>query len=65
MTTEFDPDEVIRQVTESLVKKFPMKSPTGVEAEVRAAVNELKDSPINDYVAVLAERAVKKKLKST
>jgi hypothetical protein len=63
MATEFDPDEVVRQVTESLVRKFPEKDHASVETMVRQQVDELKDRPIHDYVSVLAERAVKKKLK--
>jgi len=63
MATEFDPDEVVRQVTESLVRKFPDREANSVETLVRAQVDELKDRPIHDYVSVLAERAVKKQLK--
>ncbi len=63
MATEFDPDDVVKQVTESLCKKFPQRDRTDVEAQVRQAVNDLKDRPITDYVGVLAERTVKKQLK--
>ena len=63
MATEFDPDEVVRQVTESLVRKFPEKDEAAVEGLVRAQVDSLKDRPIHDYISVLAERAVKKQLK--
>ncbi len=63
MPTEFDPDDVVRQVTESLVRRFPDKQPSDIEALVRQRVDDLKDRPIHDYVAVLAERAVKKQLK--
>jgi hypothetical protein len=63
MATEFDPDEVVRHVTESLLRKFPDSAPGSVETLVRAQVDELKDRPIHDYVSVLAERAVKKQLK--
>ena len=63
MATEFDPDEIVRQVTASLARKFPDRDEASVEVLVRGAVNELKDRPIHDYVSVLAERAVKKQLK--
>jgi len=63
MATEFDPDEVVRHVTESLMRKFPDRDHASVEGLVREQVNELKDRPIHDYVSVLAERAVKKQLK--
>ena len=63
MAPEFDPDDIVRQVTASLVRKFPDAEQTSVESLVREQVDELKDRPINDYVGVLAERAVKKRLK--
>jgi phage-related baseplate assembly protein len=65
MATEFDPEDVVKQVTESLSKKFPERDRNDVEAQVRQAVNDLKDRPITDYVGVLAQRAVKKQLKSS
>ena len=63
MTKDFDPELIVRQVTENLQKKFPKKDPTHIATEVQAAVDNLKDRPIHDYVAVLAERAVKDQLK--
>jgi hypothetical protein len=63
MATDFDPDEIVRQVTESLSAKYPDHDRTRVETLVRTQVDELKDRPIHDYVGVLAERAVKEQLK--
>jgi phage-related baseplate assembly protein len=63
MATEFDPDDVVKQVTESLSKKFPQQDRADIDVQVRQAVNDLKDRPITDYVGVLAERTVKKQLK--
>ena len=63
MATDFDPDEIVRQVTESLTKKFPERDAESIESLVRQEVDDLKDRPIHDYVGVLAERAVKKRLK--
>jgi phage-related baseplate assembly protein len=65
MATEFDPDDVVKQVTENLSLKFPERDRSDVEAQVRQAVNDLKDRPIIDYVGVLAQRAVKKQLKNS
>lgn len=65
MATDFDPDEIVRQVTASLVKKHPERDPEHVQAMVREQVDVLKDRPIHDYVAVLAERAVKKQIKGS
>lgn len=63
MPTEFDPEDVVTKVTDTLSDKFPKHSRPDIEAQVRRAVNDLKDRPITDYVGVLAERAVKKQLK--
>lgn len=63
MAADFDPDEIVRQVTQSLTKKFPDQDHAAIESQVRTEVDILKDRPIHDYVSVLAERAVKKRLK--
>ncbi|MEO8261519.1 MAG: hypothetical protein ABI566_03025 [Pseudolysinimonas sp.] len=64
MTTEFDEDTVIAQVTERLTERFPEADPSHIEELVRAEVTSLAQRPVHDYVAVLGERAVKKQLKS-
>ena len=45
------------------MQEVPPRDRTDIEAQVRQAVNDLKDRPITDYVGVLAERTVKKRLK--
>lgn len=63
MTSEFDPDEVARQVTARLTERFPDADASHVESIVREEVAALADKPVHDYVAVLSERAAKKRLK--
>ena len=63
MTREFDADEVARQVSGRLRERFPNASASDVELIVREEVDALADKPVHDYVAVLAERAAKKRLK--
>ena len=63
MSTDFDPDDIVRKVTERLATKHPKRDRGTIETMVRAQVDELKDRPIHDYVSVLAERAVKQQLK--
>lgn len=63
MTREFDADEVARQVSRRLRDRFPSASASDVESIVREEVEALADKPVHDYVAVLAERAAKKRLK--
>jgi len=64
MTTEFDEAVVVAQVTERLVERFPDVDPAHVGDLVREEVSALAKRPVHDYVAVLGERAVKKKLKA-
>ncbi|MGK9148108.1 hypothetical protein KXS11_10835 [Plantibacter flavus] len=63
MATDIDHEEIIRQVTEKMTTKFPDADPGHVAELVRTEVSELAKRPIQDYVTVLTERAVKKSLK--
>ena len=65
VATDFNPDAIVRQVTDSLTAKFPKQDPQAIEADVRAEVEKLQHSPIHGYVGVLAERAVKQRLKKS
>lgn len=62
MSEQFDVEQVVREVSETLQKKLPSKDPAEIERVVRAQVDELKDRPVQDYVSVLAQRAAKKQL---
>ena len=62
MAAEFDPEQVVREVTARLQLKYPAKDAAEVERIVRSQVDELKDRPVHDYVSVLAQRAAKKQL---
>lgn len=62
MAEHFDAEQVIREVTDSLQKKFPERSAEEVEAAVREQVESLAARPVRDYVSVLAKRAAKKQL---
>jgi len=63
MSSEFDVDATIRAVTDKLVAQYPHRSRTGLNAVVRDQVRALQDSPITDYISVIAEREVKRQLK--
>ena len=63
MTTQFDEATVITQVSERLQERFPETSPAHITELVVAEVSALAERPVSDYIAVLAERAVKKRLK--
>jgi hypothetical protein len=51
-------------VTESVAKRFPDVEAAKVSGLVRAEVDPLAVHPVYDYVAVLAERQVKKQLRA-
>lgn len=64
MASEFDPEQVVREVTAALQKKFPDTDAAEVQRVVQEQVDELKTRPVHDYVSVLAQRAAKKQLNS-
>lgn len=57
MTTAFDPDEIIDQVSTKLIEKFPDTDATTIRSIVRDDVSSFESRPVKDYVAVLSERA--------
>lgn len=63
MTTEFDPEQIIRDSTAALRRKFTEHSDAEVEALVREELGKLQGRPVQDYLSVLTERAVKQRLK--
>lgn len=64
MTTDVDYDQIIRDSTEQLRKKFPDHP----EAELRTVVEEelatLRDATVQDYLSVLTVRAARKRVKA-
>jgi hypothetical protein len=64
MTAELDDEEIIRQVTGELEKKFAGLSPAEIEAVVRKEFAALANRPVRDYLLILTERAAKKRLKN-
>ena len=63
MTTEIDPEEVVAQVSERLHEKFPEAGDAEIDKAVRTELAVLVDRPVQDYLAVLTERAAKKRLR--
>ncbi|MCY1692824.1 three-helix bundle dimerization domain-containing protein [Curtobacterium sp. SL109] len=63
MTTELDADQVIRDATAAVRKKFSDRSEADVELVVREELGKLLDCPVQDYLLVLTERAAKKRSK--
>ena len=64
MTTDMSDDEMISQVVEKLVEKFPKTQPVEVETIVREEFHQIAGRPVRDYLSVLTERAAKQRLKS-
>lgn len=63
MTTEIDNEETIAKVTDRLVEKNPDVARSEIESVVRQEFDGLVGRPVKDYLAVLTERAAKKRLK--
>jgi hypothetical protein len=63
MTTDLDADQVVRDATAAVRKRFPDHSDAEVEALVREELIKLVDRPVQDYLSVLTERAVKQRLR--
>jgi hypothetical protein len=63
VSTELDPEEVVTRVAANLTEKYPDLQKAEVEKVVRAELANLVDRPVQDYLAVLTERAAKKQLK--
>lgn len=64
MPETFDAEQVILEVTGTLLPKFPDRDPAEVERAVREQVEDLQHRPVRDYVSVLARPAAKKQLES-
>jgi hypothetical protein len=64
MATDIDIDEIHAQVTAKLREKFPEVPSDEVDVAVRAELDELEKRPVRDYIQVLAERAVTKRLRA-
>jgi hypothetical protein len=63
VTTDVKPEEVVKQVTQSLRDRYPDTDAAEIDRVVRAELAELVDRPVQDYLAILTERAAKKRLK--
>lgn len=64
MSTEFDVEKVVDDVAARLRAQFPDRDPDQIEAVVREEVDQLRQRPVTDYVAVLSTKAARKRLKA-
>lgn len=64
MTTELDDEQVVRDATDSLKKRFDDRDELEIEAIVREEFARLRERPVRDYLSVLTERAAKDRLRS-
>ncbi|NQX13807.1 hypothetical protein HQQ80_19440 [Microbacteriaceae bacterium VKM Ac-2855] len=64
MTTDFDPDQIIRDATAGLKKKFPNHDEEQLRQVVREELAALQDRPVQDYLSVLTERAARQRIKA-
>jgi hypothetical protein len=60
---ELSVDETIEQIVTRLQEKHPEYARADIEAAARSEYAELAARPVQDYMAILVERAAKKRLK--
>lgn len=65
MTTDLDDEEVISQVIGKTEQNFPEVPPAEIESVVREEFAAIASRPVRDYLSILTERAVKKRLKKS
>jgi hypothetical protein len=63
VTTNIDDEDMLRQVVDRLQEKLPDVAREEIEATARTEFEALSGRPVHDYLAILTERAAKKKLK--
>ncbi|WP_072312667.1 three-helix bundle dimerization domain-containing protein [Agrococcus sp. Marseille-P2731] len=63
MTTNFDRDEIIAQVTARLAAARPEWDAAEIQRVASEELDAISDSPVTDFLTVLTERATKKRLK--
>lgn len=63
MANDIDDDAIIAEIVERLSARFPSAPPESVRAAVTEAYDGLRDAHVRDFVAVLAEKQAKKRLK--
>ncbi|MFB2580545.1 three-helix bundle dimerization domain-containing protein [Herbiconiux sp. P15] len=63
MAKEVTDEDTIQQVVTRLEAKYPDIPKDEIETAARAELGELAGRPVRDYLAILVERATKKRLK--
>ena len=63
VTTDIDDEETRRQVVDRLEERYPQTSRADIEDAVTEEFESLTGRPVRDYLAILTERAARKRLK--
>ncbi|GAA3598384.1 hypothetical protein GCM10010968_17120 [Agrococcus terreus] len=63
VTTNIDRDEIIAQATSTLAASHPEWDAAEIERVAREELAAIADSPVQDFLLVLTERATKRRLK--
>jgi hypothetical protein len=63
MTTAFDPEQIIEQVSTKLIDKYPDADAATIREIVSHDVKTFESRPVKDYVAVLSERTATAQIK--
>jgi hypothetical protein len=64
MATDVDYDQIVRDSTEQLRKKFPDRSEDELKAIVAEELEKLRNATVQDYLSVLTVRAARKRVKA-
>lgn len=64
MATKFNPADVIKQVTDRLVERYPATSRDTITTLATEELGKISSSKVTDYFTVLTERAVRQRLKA-
>jgi hypothetical protein len=62
---EVSDEDTIEQVIARLETKYPDTPRADIESATRAEFEQLAGRPVKDYLAILVERATKKRLKKS
>lgn len=65
MAKEVSDEDTIKQVVDRLQAKYPDTPRADIESATRTEFGELAGRPVKDYLAILVERATKKRLKKS
>lgn len=62
MTTNINPQEIVKQVTDRLAERYPDVEHEHISSLAAEELGKISNSRVTDYLTVLTERAVRNRL---